>query len=137
MWLHMKKKISLLLTLLLICGMTLQAAAAERSVGALTDCGIGVSAASNGVRITCSTNSTLSADEIGVKDVVLQEKVNGSWRNINISGGMERNSSSYNGSIVYTGAVRGRTYRAYCTHYAKYGNTTKTLNNNSGELMFN
>lgn len=115
----------------------MQVAAAEKSVGALTDCYIGIFSASNGVRITFETNSTTTADEIGCKDIVLQEKVNGSWRNITINGGSESNSSSYGASAVYTGAVKGRTYRAYCTHYAKYGSTTKTLYNETGEMVYN
>lgn len=133
----MKKVIAFILSLILMMGLAIQASAAAGSVGALTDCYLGVFVASNGVRITFETNSTTSADEIGCKDIVLQEKVNGDWRDIDINGGYERNSSSYGASAVYTGAVEGRTYRAYCTHYAKYGNTTKTLYNETGEMVYN
>lgn len=133
----MKKIFVVLLSFVLIVGVSMQVAAAEKSVGALTDCYIGIFSASNGVRITFETNSTTTADEIGCKDIVLQEKVNGSWRNITINGGSESNSSSYGASAVYTGAVKGRTYRAYCTHYAKYGSTTKTLYNETGEMVYN
>ena len=121
----------------MLMGMTLQVNANERTVGNLTDCTISIGNASNGIRVAFTTDSTTTADEIGCKDIVLQEKVNGDWRDIDINGGYERNSSSYGASAVYTGAVEGRTYRAYCTHYAKYGNTTKTLYNETGEMVYN
>lgn len=133
----MKKKIISWLALIMLIGATLQVNANERAVGYLTDCTISIGGASNGVRVAFTTDSTTTADEIGCKDIVLQEKVNGSWRNITINGGSESNSSSYGASAVYTGAVKGRTYRAYCTHYAKYGSTTKTLYNETGEMVYN
>lgn len=133
----MKKRIAVVLSLIFLLGMTLQANAAGTNVGLLSDCYISIGAAENGVRVIFETNSTTDADEIGCKDIVLQEKVNGGWRDIDINGGYERNSSSYGASAVYTGAVEGRTYRAYCTHYAKYGNTTKTLYNETGEMVYN
>ncbi|HJA31361.1 MAG TPA: hypothetical protein H9956_06890 [Candidatus Eisenbergiella pullicola] len=133
----MKKRIAVVLSIIFILGMTLQASAAEKSVGLLYNCYLTIGAEENGMRVIFETNSTTSADEIGCKDIVLQEKVNGDWRDIDINGGYERNSSSYGASAVYTGAVEGRTYRAYCTHYAKYGNTTKTLYNETGEMVYN
>lgn len=133
----MKKRIAVVLSIIFILGMTLQASAAEKSVGLLYNCYLTIGAEENGMRVIFETNSTTSADEIGCKDIVLQEKVNGGWRDIDINGGSERNSTSYRASAVYTGAVEGRTYRAYCTHYAKYGNTTKTLYNETGEMVYN
>lgn len=133
----MKKKLVLVVSLIFLFGTTVQANAAKSSIGALSDCYISIGAAENGVRITFETNSTTIADEIGCRDIVLQEKVGGGWRNIDISGGYERNSVSYISSAVYTGAVEGRTYRATCTHYAKYGSTTKTLENETGEMVYN
>lgn len=133
----MRKKLCSIITIILIMGSVLSVNAEERSTGSLTDCDISISCESNGVGIVFNTFSTTTADEIGCKDIVLQEKVNGSWRNITINGGSESNSSSYGASAVYTGAVKGRTYRAYCTHYAKYGSTTKTLYNETGEMVYN
>ena len=117
--------------------MTLQASAAEKSEGLLYDCNLTIGAENNGIRVIFETHSTSEADEIGCKDIVLQEKVNGGWRDIDINGGYERNSYSYGASAVYTGAVEGRTYRATCTHYAKYGSITQTLENETGEMVYN
>ena len=133
----MKKKATLILSVLLIMIFGMQVNAEGKTVGALTDCELWIGCASNGVQISYHSHSTTEADEIGCKDIVLQEKVNGVWRDIDINGGYERNSSSYGGSPVYTGAVEGRTYRATCTHYAKYGSTTKTLENETGEMVYN
>ena len=115
--------------------MSIQVSAAE--IGSLSNSSISLGIASNGIRVICETNSTTRADEIGVKDVVLQEKVNGIWKNINIAGGSEQNSYDYGGSVVYTNAVKGRSYRAHCTHYAKYGSTTKTLYGEVGPIVYN
>lgn len=133
--LQMKKKLSVFLAIVMVIMMGVPAYASE--VGSLWDCNISLGIASNGLRIACDTNSTTRADEIGVKDIVLQEKVNGVWKNINISGGSERDSYDYTGSVVYTNAVKGRSYRAHCTHYAKYGSTTKTLYGEVGPIVYN
>lgn len=133
----MKKSLAFLLALVLVIGIAIPADAAERSVGSLGGCTIEISGEAGGVRVTCTTVSTSTADIIGVMNIVLQEKVNGHWNNINIEGGADTNIDSYSGSALYTGAVKGRTYRAYCTHYATYGSTTKTLDNDTGELVYN
>lgn len=132
----MKKKIAILFVLILVLGLSIQVNAAT-TVGALTDCTIAISSDSNGVKIVFGTYSTTEADVIGCKDIVLQEKVNGVWKDINITGGSASNSKSYTAGGVYTGAVAGRTYRAYCTHYATWGSTTKTLSNSTGEMVYN
>lgn len=133
----MRKQIAVLLTLVLLMGMTLQVQAAERSNGSLISCDISVSSASNGVRITITTKATASASQIGAKNVVLQENVNGTWKNINISGGYDTNTDTYSGSTTYTSAIKGRSYRVSCTHYAVFSSGTKTLNNTSGSIVFN
>lgn len=133
----MKKFFSVLLTLVLLMGMTIQVQAADRSNGSLVSCDISVSSAASGVRITITTKSTTTASQIGVKNVILQEKIDGNWRNINISGGYETNTDTYSGSTTYFSAVKGRTYRVSCTHYAVFSNGTKTLDNTSGSIVFN
>ncbi|MFQ8702722.1 MAG: hypothetical protein ACLR9I_02710 [Eisenbergiella sp.] len=131
----MRKKISFFMAMCMVIMMSFTSYAAE--VGSLSDCRITIGIVSNGISISCDTNSTTRADEIGVKDVVLQEKVNGVWKNINIAGGSKKDSYDYVGSVVYTNAVKGRSYRAHCTHYAKYGSTTKTLYGEVGPIVYN
>ena len=135
----MKRKVALFLSVIMILGMTLQVSATESNsnIGELSECTIGISCKSNGVGITVSTSATAKADEIGCKDIVLEEKVGNTWVAINIPGGYETNSYDYDGGAVYTGAVKGRTYRAHCTHYARWGSTTKEQSNSIGEMVYN
>lgn len=122
-----------MLSVVLIMGMTLQVNAA----GTLYNCSIGISCESNGVGIDFETLATETADEIGCKDIILEEKINGQWRKISINGGHVNNDSYYGAGAVYTGAVKGRSYRASCTHYAIYGGTTVTLSNSTGTMVYN
>ena len=116
----------------MILGMALNVSAAENEVGSLWGCEIEISCLSDGVGISYATRTTTDADII-----VLEEYVNGSWEAINAGGGSTTNASYYGGSKVYTGAVEGRKYRAHCTHFATWGSTTKTLYNDTREMIYN
>lgn len=131
----MKRRIALLLSIVMILGMSLQATAAEE-VGSLVDCNIGISNGSDGIILSVDTFSTTDADEIGCRDVVLTETYNGITKNIHIQGG-STSGYYYYGSMKYTDAIKGATYSASCVHYAKWGNTEKTLSNSIGSLVYN
>ena len=103
----------------------------------LAACNVGIGIASNGLLITFDTDATHIADEIGVKNVVLQEKTWYGWKDIPVSNYCTYNSFFYSGDIVYTLATKGTTYRVKCTHYAKFGSTELTLDNTSSELKYN
>ena len=103
----------------------------------LLGCNVGIGIANNGLAITFDTNATHIADEIGVKNAVLQEKTWYGWKDIPMSNYCTYNSDWYAGDIVYTGATKGTTYRVKCTHYAKFGSTELTLDNTSSELVYN
>ena len=104
----------------------------------LMACNVGVGISSSGLAITFDTTASHSANEIGVKDVVLQEKTwYGGWKDIPMSNYCTYNSDWYAGDVVYTGANKGTTYRVKCTHYAKFGSTELTLDNTSSELTYN
>lgn len=103
----------------------------------LAACNLGIGIADNGLLITFDTNATHVADEIGVKNVVLQEKTWYGWKDMPVSNYCKYNSDFYSGDIVYTLATKGTTYRVKCTHYAKFGSTELTLNNTSSELVYN
>ena len=106
------------------------------STASLAGCSLGVGVASNGVSVTFTTRCTGSASQIGVKNVVLQEKQGIGWKDIPISNhyGTGR---EYTGGVVYTGAQKGRTYRVSCTHYAIIDGHEYTLNSQTGELVYN
>ena len=103
----------------------------------LAACNVGIGIASNGLLMTFDTDATHIADEIGVKNVVLQEKTWYGWKDIPVSNYCTYNSDFYSGDIVYTLATKGTTYRVKCTHYAKFGSTELTLDNTSSELTYN
>ncbi len=105
---------------------------------ALSACEVGVGIADNGLYITFDTTATQKADEIGVKNAVLQEKTwYGGWKDIPMNNYCTYNSDWYAGDVVYTSAKEGTTYRVKCTHYAKFGSIERTLDNVSSELTYN
>ncbi|HJA91625.1 MAG TPA: hypothetical protein H9717_00630 [Candidatus Eisenbergiella merdipullorum] len=103
----------------------------------LSACVVGLKIANDGLYITFDTTATQTANEIGVKNVVLQEKTWYGWKDMPISNYCTYNSDVYSGDIVYTLATKGTTYRVKCTHYAKFGSTELTLDNTSSELKYN
>ena len=131
----MKGKIALLLSVMMIWGMALQVSAAE-DVGSLIDCEIGIANGEDGIILSVDTFATISADEIGCEDVILTETYNGVTKNIHIQGGSNP-GKSYLGSLTYTSAIEGASYSASCVHFAKWGNTKKTLSNSTGPLVYN
>ena len=103
----------------------------------LAACTLEIGIGSNGVAVSFVTSATQAANEIGVKDIVLQEKTWYGWKDIPISNLYTNNSDMYVGGVTYTNAEAGKTYRVHCTHYAKYGNTELTLYNESNNLVYN
>lgn len=113
------------------------AAQQQRANPSLTGCTLEIGVASNGVEITFVTSATQSADEIGVKNVLLQEKTWYGWKDIPISNYCSYNTDIHFSGVVYTGAEKGKTYRVSCTHYAKFGSTELTLQNSTNNLVYN
>lgn len=108
------------------------------SSDSLAGCSLEIGIASNGVSLTFATRATGTASEIGVKNVVLQEKQpGGGWKSIPISNHYARGTDDYYGGVVYTGAQKGRTYKVSCTHYAIIDGHEYTLNSQTGELVYN
>lgn len=77
------------------------------------------------------------ADEIGCRNIILEEKNGSSWKKIYVEGGSYKNSLSYGGTAVYRNATKGKTYRATCTHYAKFGAVEQTMDSSTGEMVYN
>ena len=103
----------------------------------LAACTLEIGIDSDGVSVSFVTSATQAANEIGVKNVVLQEKTWYGWKNIPINDHYTNNTDMYVGEVIYTKAEAGKTYRVYCTHYAKYGNTELTLYNETSNLVYN
>lgn len=103
----------------------------------LETCDLGIGISGNGISVTFTTRATATASQIGIKNAVLQEKTLFGWKDIPISSYYTTNSDFYNGSVVYTQAVAGKTYRASCTHYAIINGQEYTLYNQTSELVYN
>ena len=111
--------------------------AEQKSSASLAGCTLGIGMSSSGLSITFTTSATQTASEIGIKNVMLQEKTWYGWKDLPISNYYINNSDSYSGEVIYTNAVSGKTYRAYCTHYAKFGSTELTLYNETNNFVYN
>lgn len=116
----------------MLCGIGIVSNAAS-----LYSCTLGIGNGSNGVALSYSTHFSATASEIGVKNIVLYEKINGVWYSYSIPSVSETNSSAYAGGGTYTNAVKGRTYKATCTHYAVYNGVTYTLDSATDEFVYN
>lgn len=132
-----KKRILVLFSVacLLVANLSVMTAYAREHM--LYGCTLRVICDTDGVGVEVYTNFTTTADEIGVKDVVLQEKTWYGWKDIKINDGSRKNSSLFSASTTYTGAEKGKTYRAKCTHYAVYKGETQTITSQTAEMVYN
>ncbi len=103
----------------------------------LSACTFGIGARADGVGLTLITRATTTASEIGVKDIVIQEKTLFGWRDINVDKQYVNNSDVFSGGVTLYSAEKGKTYRAHGTHYAIINGQEYTLYAESSELTYN
>ena len=132
-----KKKIIVLFSVACLLLANFSVVTAYASDHMLHGCTLGIICDTDGVGVEACTKFTTTADEIGVKDIVLQEKTWYGWKDIKINDSSKKNSSIFLASTTYTGAEKGKTYRAKCTHYAVYGGKTQTLTSQTAEMVYN
>ena len=93
-----------------------------RSTPVLTHCNVGVSYSSAGMHVEIYTTCSHQSEEVGVKDVKIQKQVGIFWSTVATStGGSCADSVIYGGSLLYSGAEYGATYRVSCVHFAYCG----------------
>lgn len=100
-------------------------------------CDLGIGISSNGIGVSYTTRATTTATEIGVKNMVLQEKTLLGWKDIVIRDHYNYDTDYYAGSVVYLKAEVGKTYRVYCTHYAIIDDVEYTLYNITDSIVYN
>lgn len=84
----------------------------------LTNCSIGIGCDARGLLVDITTCASQTASSIGVKDIVIEQKMWYGWKPVASNPGAEsKNRSSMGISIIYTSAVYGETYRVSCVHY--------------------
>ena len=108
-----------------------------QATASLSACTFGIGIRDNGVGLTLITRATANASEIGVKDIVIQEKTLFGWRDIDVDKQYTNNSDMFSGGVVLTSAEKGKTYRAHGTHYAIINGKEYTLYAESSELTYN
>ena len=100
------------------------------------NCIIAVHCSSNGMEITFSTDCVQTPTRIGVKDIVIKQRVWYGWKTVATSeGGYLTNVNMFLGDIVFTNAIKGETYRITCTHYADADEYTEV--HNELDIVFN
>lgn len=90
------------------------------------------------ILIDVSTTCSFIASKVGVREVYVQEKVWYGWKTIAQAADYNTNSNVFSGETSCTNAVKGKTYRVLCTHYAIESNGTEhTVSNQSEEFVYN
>lgn len=108
-----------------------------RSTPSLSSCSIGISCSSAGLQVSFYTHCTHTSEEIGIRDVKIQKKVGIFWTTVATSaGGSCGDTGVYGGSLLYTNAVYGETYRVIGVHFAYCGGYDLQLENVTGGVKF-
>lgn len=85
----------------------------------LTGCSIGISVGADGVRGSIKTGSTVTASEIGIKNIKVEKYVDGAWTLVGSDpGGYITNNDVCAMNVSTSSAQKGVLYRISCTHYA-------------------
>lgn len=92
--------------------------------------------ADEGLCMTFTTSSAGPAKVIGVKDIKVQQKVWYGWKTVLVSDGTELyDSSIFAADLTYADAIKDKTYRVICTHYADYDGYEESVND-TGAFKF-
>lgn len=85
--------------------------------------------ADEGLCMTFTTSSAGPAKVIGVKDIKVQQKMWYGWKTVFTSEGAESyDCSIFGADLVYPDAIKDKTYRVICTHYADYDGYEEAVN---------
>lgn len=100
------------------------------------DCDITMAFRTEGLVMTFSTACVGTASVIGVKDIKVQQKMWYGWKTVLTSdGGENQNENIFSGDLTYEEAVKGKTYRVLCTHYANV-DVYEEFENDTGAFKF-
>ena len=86
--------------------------------------------------MTFTTLSVEISSVIGVKDIKVQQKMWYGWKTVLISDGAEDSDAAiFAADLKYPEAIKDRTYRVICTHYANY-DVYEEVVNDTGAFKF-
>ena len=85
----------------------------------LSDCIISVGFSSEGMDIDIMTTTNATVPVVGIKDIRVEQKVWYGWKLVAVSSGAEvTDSDGLSVHVVFKGAIKDKTYRVTCVHYA-------------------
>ena len=89
-----------------------------------------------GLCMTFTTSCAGTASVIGVKDIKVQQKMWYGWKTVITSDGAENyNEPIFAAGLKYADAIKDRTYRVICTHYADVDGYEEVVND-TGAFKF-
>lgn len=92
--------------------------------------------ADEGLVMTFTTSCVGLAKVIGVKDIKVQQKMWYGWKTVLVSDGAESvDRASFGANLTYSDAIKDKTYRVICTHYADYDGYEESVND-TGAFKF-
>ena len=92
--------------------------------------------ADEGLVMTFTTSCVGLAKVIGVKDIKVQQKMWYGWKTVLVSDGAESvDRASFGANLTYADAIKDKTYRVICTHYADYDGYEEAVND-TGAFKF-
>ncbi len=108
-----------------------------RSTPSLTSCSISMGCSSAGLEVAFYTNCSHMSEEVGIKDIRIQKQVGIFWTTVATSaGGSCGDTCVYGGSLLYTNAEYGATYRVIGVHFAYCGGYDLQAENVTGGVKF-
>ena len=89
-----------------------------------------------GLCMTFTTSCAGDAKVIGVKDIKVQQKMWYGWKTVLISDGAEDSDAAiFAADLKYPEAIKDKTYRVICTHYADLDGYEEVVND-TGAFKF-
>lgn len=108
-----------------------------RSTPSLSSCSISIGCSSAGLQVSFYTHCTHVSEEVGIKDIKIQKKVGIFWSTVATStGGSCGDDYMYGGTLLYTNAEYGETYRVIGVHFAYCGGYDLQAENVTGGVKF-
>lgn len=119
------------------CNNTINYSYSVRPLTTLVDCEIIMAfSATEGLVMSFTTSCMDVASVIGVKDIKVQQKMWYGWKTVFTSEGAEDyNHAIFGADLVYPDAIKDKTYRVICTHYADYNGYEEVVND-TGAFKF-
>lgn len=94
------------------------------------------SIAENGIMVAVNTSTNVIASEIGMENLLIEEKTLLGWKTVVDCTDFKKDSDIYVAEATYYGAEVGKKYRVSCTHYAIMNGVKQTVYNEMSPILF-